>query len=178
VREGFELEAGAATGSAQLVDLCRAAINLKTLSIREAEGFSLDTADGRRYVQLQVSKTNGPPPRGGPFVLEIIATGPGATVEFREEARGAAIGNEGRIFEVIAERCRIAGEPVSREEIWEFRGHMSKRDAQAAWTALIECGAVIRHRDGQHGPSRFEPAPGGEELLAQLRGDEEENAGL
>jgi hypothetical protein len=186
-REGFELDAGAATGSAQLVDLCRSAINLKALSNREADAYSLDTADGRRYVELKVSKSNGPPPKGGPFALEVIESGSSATVEFRQEARGEAIGNEDRIFDVIVERCRVTGEPVSCDDILAHRGSVSKRNAQAAWNRLVEHGAVIRHRNRKEQQAdTFEPASDGETTMDQLHerasdgddGDDGEDPGL
>jgi len=177
-REGTELHATAATGSKQIVDLSRVVINLRRLTDREAQAYGLDATSGGRFIELRVSKTNGPEPKGGPFILEVLPQG---AVRWRQEAHGRELTDCERVFEVIERLCEEKGRAVTRDEILaSCRGQVGKVRASAAWNDLASAKVLVRRERGlgivdpETGKPRrvdtFEPAERGAEILHALSG--------
>jgi regulatory protein RepA len=184
-RDGSELQATAATGSMQLVDLSRVVINMRALTPREAEAYGLEHRNGtREFVELRVSKTNGPRPTGGPFVLEVLPTG---AVEWREEARGQELTDLERVLEIVQRLHEETGEPVPIETISANRGTLGENRAQAAWNELERSGVLTRRRravqvtDADSAVRRvdgLEPAEDAVVLLASLVGRDGDDGAL
>lgn len=72
IRDGGELQAGAATGSQLLADLSRWVLNLKPLTPSEAFEYGLGPG---HYIETAVVKSNYTPPLDAPLVFQRVSGG-------------------------------------------------------------------------------------------------------
>jgi len=155
-RQRTDLSQAAATGSAQLVDLARLAINLKPLNEDEAAELGLEAVAGR-FVAMGVSKSNYAPlpsdliifrrAGGGALVYEKVPSVGEREVAAAERRRAALIG-------VI----RAMEQSVTKEQATRAAaGSMGRNRARDTWDALVAERVLVR--EGKQWVLAGEPAP-------------------
>lgn len=166
-RGGLALDVTAATGSQQLVDLARFAVNLAPMTDARARDLGLDPA--KHWTEVRQTKSNAEPwPSDRPLALEL-APHYGVAVADLVEATAPEPRFAETVFDVIETLQRTTDGPIRKEAIDEAcreRG-LSKRDAEAGRRELRRLRAIAESRaDG------FTVAPNGRAVLdAFLRGE-------
>jgi RecA-family ATPase len=142
-QRGAELQQTAATGSAQLVDLARLAINLRPLNAAEAEALGLERV-ANLFLQLAVSKSNYAVPPADPVVFRR-ADGGALVYQELPSAEDREAANLERHRAALVGVVRTMGRPVTRTEVEGAAGGVVPRGrVRAGWDALVANGTLVR----------------------------------